>query len=460
MARQRVGKVLGFVILVCIVLILIIASIMVILVKKTFRYETYINGIDCSFMSVETASRKLEREMRDAGITLLFADDKQYSCLATFFEVELNNEDTLKEILNKQILKSEDSQEYNQVELYSVNEDKVKEYLSSLSVFRESNIRKPQNATLEFNSNNLLQIKPEVNGNEINLDEACDFMVEALKKGETTIDFREITKIKPEICSDNEELISQMNYINSVLSTTINYTLRDGSTYTLDANTMKDWVYQNDDGKYEIDIDGNVKNSVDELNKKARYLLTSTKFKATDLGEISVSFGRKTYANINEEAEIARIKEKLGSAEKVKFEPKYKSLPDYTNLSTYVELDLTRQRVWMYVNGKCVVNTPCVTGNVAGGYSTPAGIYYLTYKTTDTYLEGYNGDGSKYKSHVNFWMPFNGGIGFHDAAWRSTFGGKIYMTNGSHGCVNLPYNAAKTIYQYINTSIPIILYAS
>ena len=175
---------------------------------------------------------------------------------------------------------------------------------------------------------------------------------------------------------------------------------------------MKDWVYQNDDGKYEIDIDGNVKNFVDELNKKARYLLTSTKFKATDLGEISVSFGRKTYANINEEAEIARIKEKLGSAEKVKFEPKYKSLPDYTNLSTYVELDLTRQRVWMYVNGKCVVNTPCVTGNVAGGYSTPAGIYYLTYKTTDTYLEGYNGDGSKYKSHVNFWMPFNGGIGF------------------------------------------------
>ena len=114
----------------------------------------------------------------------------------------------------------------------------------------------------------------------------------------------------------------------------------------------------------------------------------------------------------------------------------------------------------MYVNGKQIVNTPCVTGSVAGGYSTPAGIYYLTYKTTDTYLEGYNGDGSKYRSHVNFWMPFNGGIGFHDAAWRSSFGGNIYMTNGSHGCVNLPYSAAQTLYQNINTSIPIILYAS
>lgn len=460
MARQRVGKVLSFVILVCIVLILIIAAIMVILIKKTFRYETYINGIDCSFMSVETASKKLEREMRDAGITLLFADDKKYSCLATFFDVELNNTDMLKEILNKQILKTEDSQKYNQVELYSVNEDMVREYLSSLSVFKESNIRKPQNATLEFNSKNLLQIKPEVNGNEINLDEACKFMVEALKKGETTIDFRKITKIEPEICSDNEELISQMTYINSVLSTKIDYTLKDGSTFSLDASKMKDWVYQTDDGKYEIDIGNNVKNFVKELNNKARYLVTSTKFKATDLGVISVSFGRKTYANINEEAEIARLKEKLVNGENAKFEPKYDNLKDYTKLSTYIELDLTRQRVWMYVNGRCIVNTPCVTGNVAGGYSTPAGIYYLTYKTTDTYLEGYNSDGSRYKSHVNFWMPFNGGIGFHDAAWRGSFGGKIYMTNGSHGCVNLPYNAAKTIYQNINTSIPIILYVS
>ena len=57
-------------------------------------------------------------------------------------------------------------------------------------------------------------------------------------------------------------------------------------------------------------------------------------------------------------------------------------------------------------------------------------------------------------------MPFNGGIGFHDAAWRSRFGGTIYLTNGSHGCVNLPYSAAQTLYSNINTSIPIILYAS
>ena len=29
-------------------------------------------------------------------------------------------------------------------------------------------------------------------------------------------------------------------------------------------------------------------------------------------------------------------------------------------------------------------------------------------------------------------------IGIHDASWRDTFGGTIYKTSGSHGCINVP----------------------
>lgn len=43
-------------------------------------------------------------------------------------------------------------------------------------------------------------------------------------------------------------------------------------------------------------------------------------------------------------------------------------------------------------------------------------------------------------------MPFHNGVGLHDASWRSEFGGTIYKYSGSHGCVNLPYSAAKAIY--------------
>lgn len=113
----------------------------------------------------------------------------------------------------------------------------------------------------------------------------------------------------------------------------------------------------------------------------------------------------------------------------------------------------------MYYNSECILETNCVTGN-AKNHNTPSGLFYLTYKTTNTYLEGYNDNGTRYKSFVNYWMPFNGGIGMHDASWRSKFGSSIYKTNGSHGCINLPYNAAKTIYEYIDSSMPIIVYNS
>ena len=66
--------------------------------------------------------------------------------------------------------------------------------------------------------------------------------------------------------------------------------------------------------------------------------------------------------------------------------------------------------------------------------------------------------GPGYASPVSYWMPFDGGIGLHDATWRYKFGGEIYKTNGSHGCVNMPLSTAKTIYENIESDTPIIVY--
>lgn len=459
MKRQRVGKVLNIVVFVCVVLTFLLVFLLGFLAKDVFSYNTSINGVDCSFYSVDGAKNKLERHMNDATLELKFADDKEYTCIGSHFEIKSNSE-KIAELLKSQGKENVSDTNYSLEDLYSVNEKKVKEYLSSLSVFRDSNIRKPQNATLEWNEKNQVYIKPEVEGNELSVDDAYEFMLKELKKGKTVIDFKQVTKIKPTILADDEKLIQQRDEINKIVGTTITYTLHDGSEYVLDSSVMKDWVKQGDDGYYSIELEARVSDFVDKLAKKAQYSLTSTKFNATGIGEISIAFGRKTYATVDKEKEIDRIKEKLEKYTNAKFEVSYNPLPNYKNISTYVELDLSRQRLWMYVNGNCIVNTPFVSGNVSGGYATPVGIYYLTYKTTNTKLEGYNRDGSKYSSPVSFWMPFNGGIGLHDATWRGSFGGNIYLTNGSHGCINLPYNAAKTIYQNIDTSIPIILYAS
>lgn len=133
----------------------------------------------------------------------------------------------------------------------------------------------------------------------------------------------------------------------------------------------------------------------------------------------------------------------------------------FSNLDTRIELDITKQNILMYIDGECILDTPCVTGNVADGCSTPTGIYYLYYKERNAVLRGSNSDGSRYASPVDYWMPFNGGIGFHDASWRNgIFGGEIYKTDGSHGCVNMPHDSAKTLYENITSDIPIIIYES
>lgn len=126
-------------------------------------------------------------------------------------------------------------------------------------------------------------------------------------------------------------------------------------------------------------------------------------------------------------------------------------MPDYGN--TYVEINLTAQHLFLYKNGEKILESDFVSGNASRGYDTPAGAYSITYKQRDATLTGEN-----YRTPVSYWMPFNRNIGMHDANWRGSFGGNIYKTNGSHGCINLPPSKAKTIYENIEKGTAVICY--
>ena len=118
---------------------------------------------------------------------------------------------------------------------------------------------------------------------------------------------------------------------------------------------------------------------------------------------------------------------------------------------TFVYISIDKQFMWFYKNGQQIAATPVVTGTEYA-YDTPRGEYELYYKSTNVTLKGAN-----YESHVNFWMPFNGDIGIHDASWRSSYGGDIYEYSGSHGCINTPYAQAEAIYDNIEAGTKIIV---
>lgn len=123
---------------------------------------------------------------------------------------------------------------------------------------------------------------------------------------------------------------------------------------------------------------------------------------------------------------------------------------------TRVDVSIASQTARYYHDGKLKLSTAVVTGK--NGHNTPTGIYSITYKARNVDLKGNNDDGSKYSSHVSYWMPFNGGIGLHDAPWRSAFGGAIHYANGSHGCVNMPPAAAARLYSMVHAGTPVVVY--
>jgi len=120
---------------------------------------------------------------------------------------------------------------------------------------------------------------------------------------------------------------------------------------------------------------------------------------------------------------------------------------------TYVEVSLSAQTLYLYKDGTCILSTPVVTGCVNKGRGTPRGIYPITYKEMNHRMVG-----EDYDVDVTYWMPFNGNVGLHDATWRTTFGGSYYINSGSHGCVNIPLWATRTIYNTVSKGTAVIVY--
>jgi len=122
--------------------------------------------------------------------------------------------------------------------------------------------------------------------------------------------------------------------------------------------------------------------------------------------------------------------------------------------NTYIEIDYTKQHLWFYKDGALVVESDIVSGNISRGNGSPDGVFKIVYKQSPAVLKG-----EDYESDVTYFLPFAYNVGVHDASWRNgKFGGEIYKTSGSHGCINVPFEVAQTIYQNAEVGTPVIAF--
>lgn len=304
-------------------------------------------------------------------------------------------------------------------------------------------------------------IIPEVRGNNVYPEKVAEAVRAAVTAGSSEVNLEESgCYYEVQITSDNAQLAELRDTMNRCREMSITYTFGENSE-VLDAAAICSWITGTQDGVIMVNRDQALA-YVQSLAAKYDTAGTTRTFRTATGRDVSVSgpYGWKIDQNAETDALIGMIR----TGESQSREPQYASAAvDHTAQewgNTYVEVDLTGQHVYMTKDGAVVWDAPCVTGNSAKNYDTPAGIYSLTYKERDRVLRGAKrADGSyEYESPVSYWMPFNGGIGLHDANWRGSFGGSIYKNNGSHGCVNLPPAKVKALYDMVYKGMPVICY--
>ncbi len=349
----------------------------------------------------------------------------------------------------------------------SYNEEKLSAVIQGLPCLSGSGIITTSDARIsDYREGEAYTIIPAVQGNDLDLEKTKALITEAVKTGSTSVDldsagcYRQV-----QVWETSEEIKKLCDTMNGYRTMSVRYLFGDQSE-VLDGGTICSWITGSTDGK-----------AVFDQEKAAAYIqglaavydtAGTTRTFHTALGAdvaLTGPYGWKIDVAGESQALLALLAE--GPSEKVKErEPLYaleaasRTGSDWG--TTYVEVDLIGQHVYAFKDGALVWDAPCVTGNISKNYTTPPGIYSLTYKEKDRILRGAKkADGTyEYESHVDYWMPFNGGIGLHDAAWRNKFGGTIYQTSGSHGCVNLPPAQVPALYEFVYKGIPVICHGA
>lgn len=328
--------------------------------------------------------------------------------------------------------------------------------IRNLTVFDSSRVIEPRNAELKYTADGAA-ITKEVMGTRLDYDKTKTAIIHALNDGSTSIDLeKEGLYQNPEVYADDDALNEKANALNQVLGANVTLEMGDQSVQINPEMTAETFLSLDMDGNYYVD-DSKVSSYIVKLADKTDTVGRKRTFH-TSLGTTVELEGGDYGWTLDADSTAQELEEALKEKKKGTLEPVYfttglcRDKNDIGN--TYVEIDLTNQHMWFYKNGSLIVDTPVVTGNPQKNNETPSGgVWSLKGKYRNATLKG-----EGYATPVDYWLPFNGGVGIHDLQKRYYFGGSVYNGAGSHGCINTPLAAVKLIYNGIGDGTPVVVY--
>lgn len=429
-----------------------------------FFENTFINGINVSDLTVEQAEAAVAAKVEDYQVTLVKKDGSREVITGDRMGYRFVSGGEIQGFLEGQnillwlscYLGKE--QNYTMTAATSYEEEKLRQAMLELNCFDINQVTAPADAALVQRENGTWQINQEREGNRLKTEMVFELLKQTVAAGGEELDLvRNDCYEKPSVYADDEELNEKMEVLNRYAVMKVTYRMGGGVTEILDSQTISSWMTLDEENQPVFDRE-KIQAWVAQLAAEYDTIGTWQPF-TTSLGE-TVYVESRTYGwQINQGQEAEELYQVLLTGESAERSPVYYESAITRGENdigdTYVEIDYTNQRMWYYKDGVLVVDTPVVTGCVANGTESPEGVFCLVGKSEDEILKG-----EGYETPVEYWMPFYGGVGIHDAdSWRgNSYGGTIYQYSGSHGCINTPTANAAVIYQNIEIGTPIVCY--
>ena len=438
----------------------------VILLNHRFLPNTTVNGLNYSEKSMEQAVEVLHDQYRDRTLTLTGKDGTSESISFEDFGYKLTTDDSFEELASTQnrflwpvALFQETVLTTGQGFVY--DQRKLRNQLEKLNCFASEEITDPVDARIERGENGY-QVVPSSYGTRIDEEKLLKVIDESLTEtGSLSIDLEaKDCYLAPEVPTDDPAFTAKFSRINTVQQEIITLNL-DGWQFPIDKTTFLDWMTFDDSGDVSVSRDA-VRGYVNDLADRTDTFGQPRGFRTTSGEYVDVGGGyADTYGyKMNRDLTAEALAEALesGATQTVNaiwLEEGATRATDQADIGyTYIEVSISAQHLWYYVDGELALETDVTTGMMTSDRKTPPGAYKILKK-----LQNYTMTTATYSSHTNYALRVNYvGIYIHDSPWRSRYGGTYYINGGSHGCVNTPYTAVENLFYMVEEGTPVLIY--
>ena len=452
---KKIGIIAGIVVGV----LAIIYVIFSIYFMSHYFFRSTVNGVPSSGKSAAGMVEDIKESAADYSLAITDEDNSVTNILSGDIDLSVDvTEDKLKTLFDDQngfawIKYLFTDKEYVTPSIVNLNSDKLNAKLSALHCMNREAKTPTENAKIVFKDGAFI-IQSEVFGDTVELGDLSNKVTNTIYNFKKTFDIPTEGYVKPTVLATDPTLVKSLNNLNKVKDIQITYETGT-EPFTIPTETIATFFATDDQGEITYNEDA-IAEFVKSMANKYNTAGKSKSLQSSYGAVVTVPAGDYGW-RVDQDAEIAQLEEDLKAGTNVKRDLIYKSKAashganDYGD--SYIEVNLTAQHLFVYKNGQRVLESDFVSGNPYLGNGTHTGAYSIKSMQRDAVLRG-----ADYATPVSYWMPFNGGEGIHDANWRGSFGGQIYKTNGSHGCLNMPPSVAAQIYSVVSTGYPVLVY--